>query len=34
VSLPRNQHEKFALASQVPDRPSAGRFRGRYGAGT
>ena len=30
--MPRNQHEKFALAAQVPDRPSAGRCCGRYGA--
>ncbi len=25
-----NQHDKYALAAQVPDRLTAGRFRGRY----
>jgi len=29
---PYNQHEKCALAAQVPDRRTAGRFRGRYAA--
>jgi len=29
ASLPRNQHEKYALAAQVPDRRTGGRFRGR-----
>ena len=28
--MKRNQHEKYALASQVPDSPAASLFRGRY----
>jgi hypothetical protein len=28
--MKRNQHEKYALASQVPDSSAASLFRGRY----